>query len=115
MSSKFVANLYRRRNNIKTENRKIDNRDSNIKYKKSLSDEFKKSFSIASGIISSMKGYIAHELLKCMEGENKYLLIVRWETLEDHTIGFRKSEAYKEWKELLHHYYDPFPVVEYYK
>ncbi len=62
-----------------------------------------------------MKGYIGHELQKCIEKENKYILIVRWNTIEDHTEGFRKSEAYKEWKRLLHHFYDPFPVVEHYK
>jgi heme-degrading monooxygenase HmoA len=62
-----------------------------------------------------MKGYIQHELQKCMEEENKYLLIVRWKSLEDHTIGFRQSKEYKEWKSRLHHFYDPFPAVEHYK
>ncbi len=32
--------------------------------------------------------------------------------LEDHTEGFRRSAAYREWKSLLHHFYDPFPTVE---
>ncbi len=59
-----------------------------------------------------MKGYICHDVLKCMEEENKYLLLVAWETLEDHEIGFRKSEEYQEWKKLLHHFYDPFPTVQ---
>ena len=40
--------------------------------------------------------------------------MVRWETLEDHVKGFRESEDYKEWKALLHHFYEPFPVVEHY-
>ena len=75
---------------------------------------FETAFAKAQSIISSMKGYIAHELQKCIEEENKYLLIVRWQTLEDHTEGFRKSAAYNEWKKLLHHFYDPFPVVEHY-
>ncbi|MOA65193.1 hypothetical protein D3C78_1914890 [compost metagenome] len=61
-----------------------------------------------------MKGYVHHELQKCLEKENKYVLLVRWETLEDHTIGFRGSEEYQAWKALLHHYYDPFPVVEHF-
>jgi heme-degrading monooxygenase HmoA len=77
--------------------------------------EFEQSFKQASKIISRMKGYIDHELQKCMEQENKYILLVRWETLEDHTVGFRGSEEYQEWKSLLHHYYDPFPVVEHYE
>jgi heme-degrading monooxygenase HmoA len=78
------------------------------------SPEFEKAFSKAQNIISGMKGYREHELQKCVENEDKYLLIVRWETLKDHTEGFRKSEAYLEWKNLLHHFYDPFPEVEHY-
>jgi heme-degrading monooxygenase HmoA len=62
-----------------------------------------------------MNGYIEHHLEQCLEDDQKFLLLVKWETLEDHTIGFRKSSEYKEWKSLLHHFYDPFPVVEHFK
>ncbi|MGB1286994.1 MAG: antibiotic biosynthesis monooxygenase family protein, partial [Aggregatilineales bacterium] len=55
------------------------------------------------------------ELQKCMEADNKYLLLVRWETLEAHTVGFRESAQYQDWKKLLHHFYEPFPVVEHYE
>jgi len=44
----------------------------------------------------------------------RYLLLVRWETLEAHTIGFRGSPAYAEWRALLHHFYEPFPTVEHF-
>jgi heme-degrading monooxygenase HmoA len=53
--------------------------------------------------------------VKCLETEDKYLLIVRWQTLEDHTEGFRKNDKYTEWKNLLRHFYEPFPTVEHYK
>ncbi|MCI3920107.1 antibiotic biosynthesis monooxygenase [Paenibacillus sp. TRM 82003] len=76
--------------------------------------EFEDSFRKASSIIESMKGYVTHELQKCLEAESKYILLVRWETLEDHTEGFRGSAEYMEWKRLLHHFYDPFPTVEHY-
>ncbi len=82
--------------------------------KPELASTFEASFKEASQYIASIKGYIQHELHCCIETENKYLLCVHWETLEDHTIGFRKSEAYLEWKRLLHHYYEPFPIVEHY-
>jgi heme-degrading monooxygenase HmoA len=85
-----------------------------LQVKPELDDRFVESFREASKIISSMKGYISHELQKCLEEEHKYLLLVKWETLEDHTEGFRGSKEYLEWKKLLHHYYDPFPVVEHY-
>ena len=77
-------------------------------------EAFESNFRIASAIISKMKGYIEHELQKCIEVENKYLLLIKWETLEDHTIGFRNSNEYQEWKKLLHHFYEPFPVVEHF-
>ncbi|MGH2623602.1 MAG: antibiotic biosynthesis monooxygenase family protein [Sphingobacterium sp.] len=80
-----------------------------------LIDEFENSFLIAQKIISKKKGYLSHELKKCLEDPSKYILLVNWETLEDHTIGFRESKEYQEWKELLHHFYDPFPTVEHYR
>jgi heme-degrading monooxygenase HmoA len=50
-----------------------------------------------------------------MEKENRYLLLVQWEKLEDHTVGFRGSVAYHEWSKLLHRFYDPFPTIEHYQ
>ncbi|KAA5826333.1 antibiotic biosynthesis monooxygenase [Algibacter amylolyticus] len=82
--------------------------------KKGLSAEFETSFQEAEKIISSMKGYISHQLKKCIEQDDKYILLVNWETLEDHEIGFRTSDAYQQWKALLHHFYEPFPTVEHY-
>ncbi|XMO87530.1 antibiotic biosynthesis monooxygenase [Algibacter sp. AS12] len=82
--------------------------------KKGLSAEFETSFQKAEKIISSMKGYISHQLKKCIEQDDKYILLVNWETLEDHEIGFRTSDAYQQWKAVLHHFYEPFPTVEHY-
>ncbi|WP_017317499.1 antibiotic biosynthesis monooxygenase family protein [Mastigocladopsis repens] len=80
-----------------------------------MESEFEAAFAKASPIIASMKGYISHELHRCMELSNRYLLLVRWQTLEDHTVGFRLSPEYQEWKRLLHHFYDPFPMVEHFE
>ena len=77
-------------------------------------ENFEQAFRKASSIISSMKGYISHNLHKCIEEKGKYLLQVNWQELEDHTVGFRQSPEYQEWKKLLHHFYDPFPVVEHF-
>ncbi|GAA3404834.1 antibiotic biosynthesis monooxygenase family protein [Paenibacillus hodogayensis] len=76
---------------------------------------FEESFRQASPLIAGMKGYVGHELQKCLEQPDQYLLLVRWEKLEDHTIGFRQSPEYQQWKALLHRYYDPFPTVEHYE
>ena len=77
--------------------------------------EFEQAFQEAERIISSMAGYVSHELQRCLEVEDKYVLLVRWQRLEDHTEGFRKSSEYGEWRRLLHHFYDPFPTVEHYE
>ena len=77
--------------------------------------EFEAAFREASGIISSMTGYSSHQLQHCLEKQERYLLLVQWETLEAHTVGFRGSPKYQEWKKMLHHFYDPFPVVEHYE
>jgi heme-degrading monooxygenase HmoA len=77
--------------------------------------EFETAFQTASSIIMAMPGYIAHELQRCLETENRYILLVRWQKLEDHTIGFRRSPQYQQWRSLLHHFYDPFPNVEHYE
>ena len=76
---------------------------------------FEKDFSIAGQYISSITGYVRHSLRKCIEQKNKYILLVDWESLEAHEIGFRKSAEYLKWKRLLHHYYEPFPTVEHYE
>ena len=82
--------------------------------KPGLEQDFEAAFKKASKLICSISGYINHELHYCLEHPRKYLLLVRWEKLEDHTVGFRTSPAYQEWKALLHHFYDPFPVVEHF-
>ncbi|WP_426584458.1 antibiotic biosynthesis monooxygenase family protein [Mucilaginibacter sp. R-33] len=77
-------------------------------------DAFIEAFSKAQGIISKMKGYISHQLKRCIENTSQFVLLVEWEKLTDHTEGFRGSKEYEEWKGLLHHFYDPFPTVEHY-
>jgi heme-degrading monooxygenase HmoA len=65
----------------------------------------------AQRIISSTPGYISHELQRCLERPNEYVLLVRWESVDAHEKGFRRSAGYQQWKALLHHFYDPFPTV----
>lgn len=85
-----------------------------LQVKKGMNSEFEQNFEKATLIISNMKGYLNLQLKKCIEKENQYILLVNWETLEDHEQGFRKSEEYQEWKKLLHHFYQPFQEVLHY-
>lgn len=86
-----------------------------LRIRESQSRAFETAFMQAQAIIASMPGYISHELQHCVEQENHYVLLVRWQTLADHELGFRQSPQYQEWKKLLHHFYDPFPTVLHYK
>jgi len=77
-------------------------------------EEFVAAFDEAKQIISSMPGFRALTLSRCQERPSAFLLLVEWETLEDHTVGFRGSAEYDEWRTLLHDFYEPFPVVEHF-
>jgi 2-hydroxychromene-2-carboxylate isomerase len=77
--------------------------------------DFEASFARAVSILRAAPGHVSHELRRCTEKPNRYVLLVRWRALEDHVEGFRKSAAYLEWKRLLHHFYDPFPTVEHFE
>jgi heme-degrading monooxygenase HmoA len=75
---------------------------------------FESDFTAASAFISSSEGYRSHQLQRCLEKPNRYILLVTWTSLEAHVEGFRKSSLFAEWKALLHHYYDPAPDVKHY-
>jgi heme-degrading monooxygenase HmoA len=76
---------------------------------------FEAAFAEAKAFIASVPGFGRLSLSRCLERPDTYLLLVEWESLEDHTVGFRESSQYEEWRRLLHHFYEPFPVVEHYE
>jgi heme-degrading monooxygenase HmoA len=73
--------------------------------------EFEVAFSEAMELISSSVGCSSVRLSRSLEHPNRFLLLVEWESVEAHTDGFRRSGAYERWRELLHHFYAPFPEV----
>jgi heme-degrading monooxygenase HmoA len=77
--------------------------------------EFTKAMANASRFIAASPGFVSLQVERCLEVPNRFLLLVEWERLEDHTDGFRGSAAYEEWRAALHHFYDPFPVVEHFE
>ncbi len=86
-----------------------------LQVKPGESAAFEAAFATAERIIASMPGYRSHELQRCLEREGHYLLLVHWDSVEAHEVGFRKSAPYQEWRRLLHHFYDPFPTVLHYE
>lgn len=78
-------------------------------------DEFMASMERAKTIIAASPGFVSLRVARCLERPNRFLLLVEWERLEDHTEGFRGSGAYEEWRAALHHFYEPFPAVEHFE
>ncbi len=69
----------------------------------------------AKTLIAASPGFVSLRVERGVERPGCFLLLVEWERLEDHTEGFRGSPAYREWRAALHHFYDPFPVVEHFE
>jgi heme-degrading monooxygenase HmoA len=78
-------------------------------------EDFEAAFDRARLIIASMPGFVSLSLSRSIETPSTYLLLVQWAGLEDHTVGFRGSPQYQQWRELLHRFYEPFPLVEHYE
>jgi heme-degrading monooxygenase HmoA len=76
--------------------------------------EFETAFVTAKDIISAADGFISLRLERCVETAGRYLLLVEWESVAAHVEGFRGSEAFERWRALLHHFYEPAPVVEHF-
>ncbi|MEJ6515299.1 MAG: antibiotic biosynthesis monooxygenase family protein [Pseudomonadales bacterium] len=86
-----------------------------LNVKPGTQEQFEVNFGEAQSIIESMHGYVSHQLQRCIEDASRYILFVNWQTLEDHTVGFRESKEYDLWRSLLHEFYDPFPEVLHYQ
>lgn len=76
--------------------------------------EFEAAFADAKSIIAGRPGFVDLRLSRSIETPNEYLLLVTWESVEAHEVGFRGSPEYARWRELLHGFYEPFPVVEHF-
>jgi heme-degrading monooxygenase HmoA len=78
-------------------------------------EDFEEAFERARLIVASMPGFVSLSLSRSIETPSTYLLLVQWDTLEDHTVGFRGSPQHQQWRELLHRFYEPFSLVEHYE
>ena len=86
-----------------------------LNVKPNLENDFELAFQQASSIVASIDGYLSHEIHRCLEVKGKYILLIRWKNLEAHRIGFKNYIEYQQWKRLLHHFYEPFPIVEHFE
>lgn len=68
-----------------------------------------------STVIAHAQGYLGHTVHKGLESPERYLLQIRWATLEDHTVGFRQSPAFAQWRAIVGPFFAVPPVVEHFE
>lgn len=86
-----------------------------VEVRNGQTQQFLSAFAEAKSLISAMSGFRSLTLSRCLERDHVFLLLVQWDRLDDHTVGFRGSPEYLRWSQLLHRFYEPFPVVEHFE
>ncbi len=76
---------------------------------------FEAAFIQASKVIAAATGYVSHQLQRSVDVEHHYVLLVQWQTLADHMVGFRESPLFVEWRKLLGPFFAAPPEVEHYE
>jgi heme-degrading monooxygenase HmoA len=65
-------------------------------------------------VIAMSKGFLGYQVRHSIESPERYLLLLEWQTLEDHTVGFRGSVAYAEWRSIVMEFFATPPYVEHF-
>ncbi len=68
----------------------------------------------AATVLSQAAGYRRHQILACQETAGRFVLTVEWDTLEAHTVGFRQSPAFAEWRAIIGPFFLEPPHVEHF-
>ncbi len=66
-------------------------------------------------VISKAQGFCGYKINKGMESPERYVLMIFWETLENHTVDFRNSPAFTEWRNMVGPYFAAPPKVEHFE
>lgn len=83
-----------------------------IDVKPGMEAEFEAGVRKATPVFQRAKGCKSLALQRSVEKPARYRLFVQWETLENHTVDFRNSEDFKEWRACVQHCFDGTPEVE---
>ena len=65
-------------------------------------------------VASRAKGYRAHRVMKGIESPDRYVLMIWWDTLEDHTVGFRGGPLFADWRAIVGPFFAAPPSVEHF-
>ena len=75
---------------------------------------FEAAMAKARPLIAASPGFRSMAVRKACESPDRYLLLAEWDDIASHRDGFRTSARYREWRALLHPFYDPMPTVSYF-
>ena len=65
-------------------------------------------------VIAQAKGFQGYKVNHCIETPERYVLQIFWDTLEDHTVGFRGSDLFTQWRAIVGPFFAQPPVVEHF-
>ena len=65
-------------------------------------------------VIARAEGYRSHRVVKGVESPERYLLMIWWETLDDHTVKFRGGPLFAEWRAIVQPFFAGAPSVEHF-
>lgn len=76
--------------------------------------DFEAALAKAEDVLAQAKGFHGIRIARGVENPSTYLLLLEWDTVEDHTVGFRESELFAQWRALIGPYFAQAPAVEHY-
>ena len=68
----------------------------------------------ADTVIAKAKGFAGYKVNQSIESPERFVLMIYWQTLEDHTVGFRQSPAFQEWRAIVGPFFAGPPLVEHF-
>jgi len=86
-----------------------------MKVKPDQMEEFEKVFPHAAAISASCKGYISHEMQRCIETKGKYFYLIRWESVEAHEVNFRQTPKRQQFRDLIGKFWAEPPFAEHFE
>ena len=66
-------------------------------------------------VIAESKGFRGYQVRHSIESPERYLLLLEWDTLEDHTVGFRGSAAFAQWRNIVADFFVQLPFTEHFE
>ncbi|MEZ4670140.1 MAG: antibiotic biosynthesis monooxygenase family protein [Anaerolineae bacterium] len=83
--------------------------------KEGQEEAFEVAFKEATKLVVTAKGFIANELQRCIETKGRYVHMIRWESVDDHMVGFRGSPEFQKFREMLAPFYAAPSHMEHYE